>query len=54
MTEIRELMGYDFWPHGIAANANVLQTQLRWSLDDGLQARAIQIEDVFATDCLDT
>ena len=54
VAEIRELMGYDFWPYGIAANANVLQTQLRWSSDDGLQARAIQIEDVFATDCLDT
>ena len=54
VAEIRELMGYDFWPYGIAANANVLQTQLRWSSDDGLQARTVQIEDVFATDCLDT
>jgi 4,5-dihydroxyphthalate decarboxylase len=47
-------MGHDFWPYGIAANAEVLNTQLRWSSEDGLQARPIRIEDVFAADCLDT
>jgi 4,5-dihydroxyphthalate decarboxylase len=52
--EIRKLMGHDFWPYGIAANAHVLQTQLRWSSEDGLQARPVRIEDVFAADCLDT
>ena len=52
--EVREVMGYDFWPYGIAANVKVLKTQLRWSSEDGLQARPIIIEDVFAADCLDT
>jgi 4,5-dihydroxyphthalate decarboxylase len=52
--EVRSIMGHDFWPYGIAANAEVLNTQLRWSSEDGLQARPIRIEDVFAADCLDT
>ena len=52
--EVRGVMGEDFWPYGIAANKKVLETQLRWSAEDGLQARPIRIEDVFAADCLDT
>ncbi len=52
--EVREVMGKDFWPYGIAANQDALQTQLRWSFEDGLQARPISIEDIFAADCLDT
>jgi 4,5-dihydroxyphthalate decarboxylase len=52
--EVRTIMGNDFWPYGMAANAEVLKTQLRWSSEDGLQARPVRIEDVFAADCLET
>lgn len=54
VAEVRRLMGQDFWPYGIEANRQVLETQLRWSREDCLQARPIRIEDVFAADCLDT
>jgi 4,5-dihydroxyphthalate decarboxylase len=50
----RELMGEDFWPSGIAANRRVLETQMRWSREDGLQARTVSIEDLFAPGLLDT
>jgi 4,5-dihydroxyphthalate decarboxylase len=54
LREIRSLMGSDFWPYGIEANRAVLETQMRWSYEDGLQARRVQLEDLFAHDCLDT
>ncbi len=44
----RELMGDDFWPYGLAANRHVLDTQMRWSREDGLQERAVAIEELFA------
>ena len=52
--EVRAIMGHDYWPYGIAANRKVLETQLRWSLEDGLQARPLALTDVFASDCLDS
>lgn len=52
LAEVRALMGPDPWPYGIAANRHVLETQLRWSRLDGLQARPVAIEELFAPDCL--
>jgi 4,5-dihydroxyphthalate decarboxylase len=54
LAEARALMGPDPWPYGIAANRHTLETQLRWSRLDGLQARPVAIEDIFARECLDT
>jgi 4,5-dihydroxyphthalate decarboxylase len=50
----RSLMGPDPWPYGLSANRHVLDTQLQWSLADGLQARPVTIEELFAPDCYDT
>lgn len=50
----RELMGEDFWPYGLAANRHVLETQMRWSREDGLQARTLSIEELFASSLLGT
>jgi hypothetical protein len=47
-------MGPDPWPYGVAANLQVLETQLRWSRLDGLQARAVALDELFAADCLAT
>ena len=44
----RALMGEDFWPYGIAANRHTLETQMRWSREDGLQARAVCLDELFA------
>lgn len=50
----RDLMGEDFWPYGIVANRHVLETQMRWSREDGLQARALTLEELFAPGLLGT
>jgi 4,5-dihydroxyphthalate decarboxylase len=47
-------MGADPWPYGLAANRHVLQRQLDWSHADGLQARRVGLDELFAVDCRDT
>jgi len=54
LAEARAALGADHWPYGLAANRHVLETQLRWSQLDGLQARPVRLEELFAEDCLDT
>ena len=54
LAEARAILGADHWPYGLAANRRVLETQLRWSQLDGLQARPVTLEELFAQDCLDT
>ena len=54
LRQTRELMGDDFWPYGIRANRKVLETQMRWSRDDGLQARPVSLEELFAMELLGT
>lgn len=54
LAEARAVLGSDPWPYGIAANRGVLETQLRWSALDGLQARPVVLNELFAQDCLDT
>lgn len=50
----RAVLGHDVWPYGIEANRHTLETELRWSREDGLQARPIQLEELFDPGCLDT
>ena len=50
----RAVLGHDFWPYGLGANRKALETGLRWSFEDGLQARPVRIEDLFDPACLDT
>lgn len=54
LAEARALMGADSWPYGLRANRHVLDTQLRWSRDDGLQARPVELGELFAADCMET
>jgi 4,5-dihydroxyphthalate decarboxylase len=54
LAEARSLIGPDPWPYGLSVNRHVLEAQLQWSLADGLQARAVTVEDLFAPDCYDT
>lgn len=54
LAEARALIGPDPWPYGLRANRNVLETQLRWSRLDGLQARPVTLDELFAPDCLGT
>jgi 4,5-dihydroxyphthalate decarboxylase len=52
LNEAKDVMGPDFWPYGIEANRHVLETQLRWSFEDGLQDRRVNLSDLFAADCM--
>ena len=54
LRQTRALMGDDFWPYGIAANRKILEAQMRWSREDGLQARPVSLEELFAPDMLGT
>jgi 4,5-dihydroxyphthalate decarboxylase len=50
----RELMGEDYWPYGLEANRKVLEAQLRWSREDGLQARTVSLAELFAPGMVST
>lgn len=54
LAETRELLGADYWPYGFAANRAALERQLRYSLEDGLLARPLSPEVLFAPDLLQT
>jgi 4,5-dihydroxyphthalate decarboxylase len=41
------VMGADFWPYGIEANRDILDTQIRWSHQQGLIPRQLAIEELF-------
>ncbi len=43
------LMGDDFWPYGIAANRDMLETQIRYSHQQGLISRQPAIEELFVS-----
>jgi 4,5-dihydroxyphthalate decarboxylase len=44
----RALMGHDFWPYGVGPNRAVLDWTLRNLACDGLLARPVAIDELFA------
>jgi 4,5-dihydroxyphthalate decarboxylase len=52
--EIRDLMGDDFWPYGVAANRKTLETFLRYAVEQGLARREMGVEELFAKETLET
>ena len=42
------LMGKDFWRYGLETNRAVLETQIRWSFEQGLIPRRPALEEIFA------
>jgi 4,5-dihydroxyphthalate decarboxylase len=52
--QTRTLMGDDYWPYGIEPNRQVLATFIRYLDEQGLLAKPIDVEDLFAgnpSDC---
>jgi 4,5-dihydroxyphthalate decarboxylase len=47
--EARTLMGEDFWPYGIEANRHTLEVMTRYSFEQGLAVRKLDIEPLFAS-----
>jgi 4,5-dihydroxyphthalate decarboxylase len=51
--ETRALMGDDYWPYGLEPNRKALETLIRYSCEQGLAARAVDVESLFASNTLD-
>lgn len=49
----RALLGGDFWPYGVEPNRATLETMARYSYGQGLAARRLSIEEMFAPTTLD-
>jgi 4,5-dihydroxyphthalate decarboxylase len=49
----REILGEDYWPYGLERNREVLRTFLRYSYDQGLAARPVEPEELFAPETLE-
>jgi 4,5-dihydroxyphthalate decarboxylase len=47
------LMGADFWPYGIAKNLRMIETQARWSFEQGLSRVFFSPADLFHPSTLD-
>lgn len=46
--ETRELMGRDYWPYGVEPNREVLETMTRYSHEQGLTAKRLDVDELFA------
>ncbi|WP_092817820.1 substrate-binding domain-containing protein [Halopenitus malekzadehii] len=44
----REIMGDDYWPYGVEANRDTLETMTRYSYEQGLTEEKLDIGDLFA------
>lgn len=52
--ETRRVMDEDFWPYGLEPNRRTLETFLRYSFEQGLSARQLQPEELFAPESLES
>ena len=50
---VRTLMGEDFWSYGVQENQHVLDTFLRYMHEQGLSARRVNAQEIFAPSTLD-
>jgi 4,5-dihydroxyphthalate decarboxylase len=41
-------MGEDFWPYGIEPNRRTLDAMIRYSHDQGLAVRRLEVDELFA------
>jgi 4,5-dihydroxyphthalate decarboxylase len=46
--QLREIFGSDWWPYGIEANRHVLEHLIRYMGEQGLLARQLSVEEIFA------
>jgi 4,5-dihydroxyphthalate decarboxylase len=46
-------MGDDFWPYGVEANRATLEAVTRYSFEQGLTSRRLEIEELFASATLE-
>jgi 4,5-dihydroxyphthalate decarboxylase len=49
----REIMGEDWWPYGVEKTRETLEAFCRYSFEQGLSARRMEVEELFAPETLD-
>lgn len=49
----RALMGEDYWPYGVEPNRPTLEALARYSYEQGLSARVVSVDELFAPSTLD-
>ena len=52
--ETRRIMGDDFWPYGVESNRKTLETFCRYAEEQGLTARRVGVEELFAPNTAET
>ena len=52
--EAKREMGEDWWPYGLSSNRHVLETFLRYHHEQGLSARRLAPEELFAPETLES
>ena len=50
--DTKALMGEDFWPYGTAKNLAAIAAQTRWSVEQGISPRQLDLEDIFVPSTL--
>jgi 4,5-dihydroxyphthalate decarboxylase len=50
--EARTLLGEDWWPYGFEPNRHVVETFLRYHHEQGLSARRLKAQELFAPETL--
>lgn len=53
LARARDLMGEDHWPYGVDENRKEIEAMLRYAFDQGLTARQLTPEDLFAASVFD-
>ena len=51
---VRSIAGADWWPYGIDPNRTTLETFMRYAVPQGVAARGLAVEELFAPETLDT
>ncbi len=49
----REIMGDDWWPYGMEKNRETIEALCEYSFEQGLSARRMRVEELFAPETLD-
>jgi 4,5-dihydroxyphthalate decarboxylase len=53
LAETEKMMGVDFWPYGVAANAETINCLLRYSYEQGLSKRLLKPDEIFAPETME-
>ena len=46
-------MGADYWPYGVERNRTSIETMTRWSFEQGLTPRRLDLEELFVPSTLE-